>query len=354
MGIFDALAGAAVSGIGGAGTALQTKTLEDMKQEAITARENAVATHTSELADARQRGEESRRPGVLAAVQAAGTEQTLKDAPRVQAQRVADWLAVAKAQSTYENDPTNVTAKANAEALKAKIMQTSAADNLATLMKDPSYTKNIRELALAQNPEKAAQIAASMASAAKSNYDLLQAGVLGTAKDDYAAAVKRGDTGAIAKGAKTIDALERSVQSVRAEQASYATMVQAVQREMKSKQDTINLLATKVTMDPGDAVIKTTAQTELANLTTQYHAYLDKYNEISGVKTDAAPTPPGKTGWDSTTGDVYQNGAKIGSAKTAAEASGMIYKPVAAPQTGGGTGSWGASPTGLLSSQVPR
>ena len=93
--------------------------------------------------------------------------------------------------------------------------------------------------------------------------------------------------------------------------------------------------------DPTDAVAKKTWDEAQARYKKIAEPALSILGVKAGVKSDGESSPK-KTGWDSSTGEVFKNGSVIGNAKTEAEARALAAgstsstdKPAAKP-TGGG------------------
>lgn len=266
-------------------------------------------------------------------------DETVANAPRLREVKVADAVAAHKAQLEFDTDPKNVEAKAKAEAAKAKVLATSAAETTAELLKDPAYLKNLEALTMAQHPEKRAQIAASMASAAASNFELGQKRLIAGAQDDLAKAT----TPEAKQAAKDrIEALQWSVAADRAQQTADATVLNSLEKSIKeSRAEANNPVA--------DEATKARA-TETANRAqSTYDLLREEYAKNRGLKAPAAPSgsvPKFKTvdeaakwaadptnagarfiGPDGVTREVTGRGAT----KPAVGAKGILQSPVAAP-----------------------
>lgn len=285
MGLLDALG----RGISAAGYAASNVGLEGVKatleQEKIKLadelagrREEARDTRAEKAKiDAEERGIVN-----IPRTAKATADAAVANAPALRQVRIDDALAVHKAQLNFDTDPANVEKKAAAEAAKDKFLKSAAADTAAALLQKPDYLKNLQAIALAEHPERAAQIAASLASAAKSQFELGQQKLLAAAKKELADAGTNPDAVKAAKA--KVSALEWSVGSDRAQQAADSAVMRSLQERIKTEETTANNIAT-------DPATKAQAQKALTNLTATYDAMLGEYTKTRGI--EVKPPEPG-------------------------------------------------------------
>lgn len=338
MGFLDMAAGAA-SGLGGAvekvGLAQVQAEIQRERDARLREWHNTDTVAAEGRAQERKIADEQRLPGVQAAVTTAVGQATedlaSKNAPAQLARRVAEATAARQAEIDVTTNPKNVEAVARAEAAKASAIAVAAADTTSQLMKRPDYLENLNKLALASNPAARAQIASAMSTAALNTFKLEQEKLIQGARKELEAAT----TEDARKAARNkIEALEWSVAGDRARDTADATVLSSLEKSIRDNNAVIsNPMSTPEQVSA--------AKESAARAQATYDAVSQEYAKRKGL---AAPKPAerSQTGWDSTTGDVYRNGEKIGTAKTKAEAQSLITgkgAPAATPK---------AAPTGLI------
>lgn len=246
-------------------------------------------------------------------------DETVANAPRLREVKVADAVAAHKAQLDFDTDPKNVEARANAKVLSDKVVAQGAAATTAELMQDPNYLKNLEALTMAQHPEKRAQIAAAMASAAASNFELGQKKLIAGAQADLAKATT---PEAKQKAKDRIEALQWSVAADRAQQTADATVLNSLEKSIKEARAEAN--------NPvADEATKARA-TETANRAqSTYDMLREEYAKNRGLK--APEKAAVQNGWDPSSKEVVYNGVKVGTAETKEAAVTMLRKAAAAP-----------------------
>ena len=308
MGLLDALG----RGISAAGYAASNVGLEGVKATL----EQEKIKLADELAGKREvardeRAEKSKIAGEergivnIPRVAAATTAATIANAPALRQVKIDDALAVHTAQLDFDTDPKNVEKKAVAEAAKDKFLKTAAADTAAELLQKPEYLENLKKIAMAEHPERAAQIAASMASVAKSQFELGQAKLLAKAKKDLADA---SGPEAVKAAKARVSALEWSVASDRAQQAADSAVMRSLQERIKVEEATANNIGA------GQAA-QTRAQEAIKNLNATYDAMLKSYTSDRGVEVAPSVTKPAAE-WDDKTGEILVGGVAIGEKAT--------------------------------------
>jgi hypothetical protein len=174
MGLLSSVADIAAYGAAGlaqgAGAAAEKVGLAQGAEEAARMRDQRLREWHNEDTIAA----EKRAPANAAAMETAKGQATedlaVANAPAQRARKIADVTEAWKAELALKTDKKNVDLLANAEAAKQKVLTLTAAETAQELAKKPGYLKNLEELSLAQNPEKRAQIAASLSSAAYNDF----------------------------------------------------------------------------------------------------------------------------------------------------------------------------------------
>jgi len=274
------------------------------------------AVRSETRGETRQIATEKRAIENIPLIAGANADAAVANAPKLREIRVADAMAAKQAEIDVETNPDNVEARSKAKVLSDKIVSTGAAETTATLMKDPSYLKNIRDLALAQNPEKGAQIAASMSTVALNNLKVETEKSLKAARTELANA----DTPEKKASAKQkIEGLEWSVASDRARQTADAAVLNSVEKAIKDAR------AAAAALGASDAVVKSETETA-TRLQATYEALLKQSMKDRGVEAPKAGDAP-KTGYDTTTKEVWKNGEVIGIADSVEDARAGKIKP---------------------------
>lgn len=298
-------AGAAERG----GAVVEKVGLAQIEADIREAQAKRLAEHTSQL----QEGVEVRREdrGIINARNTRGEilEENIANAPRLREVKIADAIELTKATDAYNRDPKNVEAKAVADAAAKKFAATAEADLTATLLKDPAWLKNKKAIMNVEHPERAASAAASMASVAKSKFELETATDLREARRVFAKAQEGADPEAIKVARDRVSALEGT--AGRAQQVADGAM-NTVYKDMlagtrdRIKSETAALLRAK---EPGiglsDAEKKAredtiaAAEKDLAELRKSEQAQLarldagvEAYQRQYGART-ATPKPKG-------------------------------------------------------------
>lgn len=260
-------------------------------------------------AEQRQIAEEGRRPGVAAAVATATADAT--------------------AQATIRNAPGLL----NVETTRAKELaaieiqrQVDAFEKLAPLRRQEAIDTELGKLKALSTPE-----------ALKATRAIAQAGHI---VDPQYSLVPQAD------GTVTAVNLRNPSDSRVVKDADGKPIVRKDSEEMKAAVSVINLANTELkiaeaaykvdsqSMEPGAKekaeVVWRDAQRRAREIAAPAYAVLFDKAKIPGVKNDAGE-PAGKTGWDPASGDVFKDGKKIGTAKSAVEANTMVHRPTAAP-----------------------
>lgn len=267
-------------------------------------------------AEERQVRTEERNIKNIPLIAGANADAAVANAPKLREIRVADAMAAKQAEIDVETNPDNVEARSKAKVLSDKIVATGAAETTATLMKDPAYLKNIRDLALAQNPEKAAQISASLSAVALNNFKLETEKSVKAARTELANA----DTPEKKASAKQkIEGLEWSVSGDRARQTADASMLNSIEKAIKDAR------AAAAAPGASDAIVKSETETA-TRLQATYESLLKQSMKDRGIEAPKAGDAP-KTGYDTTTKEVWKNGEVIGIADSVEDARAGKIKP---------------------------
>lgn len=246
--------------------------------------------------------------------------------------------AAAQAKIDVETNPLNVAATANAKAIVAASEKKAEAEVIKTLGTDPTYLDAARKLALAQNPEKAAQIAASNATAAAANFTLqVQKEVKGlqqqlSATKDPVEQLKlkekitgltwtiEGDRAQRTSDAALLTSIEKNIKDIRI-QASVATLSDDRAAELNGQADRLqqsyNILVK-------EALKNRSAETPPAAAVTD--ASTKPADAKIPTKSTSAAVPAGYNGWDSVSKSVYVNGKVVGQGDTADSAQDIYNK----------------------------
>ena len=248
--------------------------------------------------------------------------------------------AAAQAKIDVETNPLNVTATANAKAIVAKAEEKAKAEVIKTMGQDPLYLKSVKDLALAQNPEKAAQIAASNATAAAANFTLqVQKEVKGlqqqlSATKDPAEQIKlkekitgltwtiEGDRAQRTSDAALLTSIEKNIKDIRI-QASVATLSDDRVAELNSQADRLqqsyNILVK-------EALKNRSAETPPPPAAAVTGAAGKPTDTKIPAKSTSEAVPAGYNGWDSASKSVYVNGKVVGQGDTADSAQAIYNK----------------------------
>lgn len=211
--------------------------------------------------------------------------ETLDNAPALRQIQVDDFKAKAQAELAFKTDPTNVRAQAEAKALGDKIIATSAADNARELITRPDYLQNLEKISLAEHPEKKAQIAASLSTAALNNFKLGQEKLVQGARLELRDAA----TPEAKSAAKTkIEALEWSVQGDRARATADASVISSLEKVAKDQD------AAAANPMSSDAQ-KAAATDGAARTRATIDALRVEYEKQRGITPTVTPAPPDGT-----------------------------------------------------------
>lgn len=305
----------------GVGSAVEKVGLAKVHEDIQAARDARL----DEMAGAREAAGDTRRAGIAKDAEDRGilnrakeradiVAETIANAPKLREISIEDWNAKAKAEQAFKTDPKNVEAQATAKALGDKIIATSAASTTAEMLKDPAYLENMRKVTMAQHPEKAAQIAAAMASMASSKFELDQKkGIADARKDLTAAKTPEEKKAAEAK----IEALTWTLEGQRARDAGDAAVLKSFEQNIKDNRAAAAVLGA----DPATVAARN-ADADASQ--RAYTAYQKTILERKGIAPSAA-APAGKVQRD-TEGNVFVDGVKIPGKATTNDAAAALAR----------------------------
>ena len=160
--------------------------------------------------------------------------ERIERAPDLRKEFIKDAIELQTAKNELDRDPANVEAKAKAATAEKRILAMGEADIMKTLAADPAWLKAKKAMLAAEHPERLASAAASMASIAKSQFELKSAGEVKGARADLAKALKSGTEDDVRSARETLGALEGL--AGRAEQGAASTVLNSLGEQVKQAQ----------------------------------------------------------------------------------------------------------------------
>jgi|GEM_PF-5485616 len=231
MGLFGSMLAGAGEEIGGTVKQIGLTQIESSIREEAAAR---AREHASTLQEGVAVRSDARRMEDAKQTRADVHSERIERAPDLRKEFIKDAIELQTAKNELDRDPANVEAKAKAATAEKRILAMGEADIMKTLAADPAWLKAKKAMLAAEHPERLASAAASMASIAKSQFELKSAGEVKGARADLAKALKSGTEDDVRSARETLGALEGL--AGRAEQGAASTVLNSLGEQVKQAQ----------------------------------------------------------------------------------------------------------------------